>query len=584
MKATRFLPPLLLLLGCAAPAPLPPPPAVDLGPVWAPWWRGDEDAALAAAEERGWERAGSVAGERLRQMLRSRRGERPALVAEVRRWRRDAPEDPDLAYLEARLIQDPARAEERFRALARRFPRHPWIGLGLASLVEGGGAPPRVVRSLLEAVPERADAAPFRRQIEARLLAREDRPRAALARLEEDAFVRGDRAALETWLGIAARAGLRAEEERGKAEVRRRALGLDVPLGARVATIGRRAVAEARARPGMGLAEFLALLDGWCGEAGLRSGWAEAPRYRLGPVGSLVRPEAGSSPPAAEWAEAGRTLLVGSAWGHGLEVLLLEGVERHRLRWPGRSEPLEILIARRGRGSRANGATGGTIFGGFYLRLDLLAAAAAALEDRLDRVRPLPEVPNLPPPLEPVEEDGRLPEDWDLDLRLGARCRADSGRSARELEFELLLLHEAGHLAEVLPLLDGGRRLWPALPAALASWLRSGDPMTWLEERAGLRALAASPHPRWALADLVRGAHSGPPRYRSAYRRVLGELIEAATAADLPPFWAWDRLEPGRLRALAERVLAGRGLAPLPAEGVEALLALPLPAAPAADG
>lgn len=558
----------LALAACAAPPPLAEVPAPDLGPVWDAVWRSDLGAAVARADERGWQAGGSVAGERVRQSLRSRRGELPALVEELRRWREAAPDQPDLAYLEARLIQRPERALRRFRELNELHPRHPWIGLGLASLELGEGAPEVQVRRLLARTPARADTLSFRRQVEARLLARADRLEAALELLEASAFDEGDRDALLTWVELASQGGDQTASERGQTEIVLRRLDPAAPLERRIAQVAARAVAEAAARPELGLDAFLALLDRWCERAALVTGWASAPRYTLGPFGALVRPERDAGGPAAQWAEAGWTLLAGAAAFHGLEVAVLSGARRVAVPWPGQELPLEIVIARAGRSSRPNVATGGTVFRGFYIREDLLQAGGRGAAERLAEV--------VAPALAPGDDDwpradGILPEDWDLPLRLRARL-ARSEEAVAALELEALLLHEAGHLPEVLAWLPARASLLGALPALLGSLLRSGDPLAWMEYRAEARALAAAADPRWLLAEVVATSRAGSPRYRAAYARLLRELLALARARGWPPLARWDEFAAAEIHELAVELCRAEGLEELPTAAVRELL------------
>ncbi|MBL7008362.1 MAG: hypothetical protein ISR76_05140, partial [Planctomycetes bacterium] len=389
--------------------------------------------------------------------------------------------------------------------------------------------------------------------------------------LEADAFGRGDRDALYTWVEIAAAAAQPGAERRGRTEIALRRIRRADPAGLRVAVVAERALAEATARPGLDLDDFLRLLDAWCARSGLETGWAEHPRYSLGPLGQLVRPERVSGPVAAQWADAGHLLLVGEAVFHGLELLLLSEVERYSLAWPGEASPLEIAVAGQGRSSRRNLASGGTIFHGFYVRADLLRLGAQGLDQRAREVRlPLPGI-DLPDGLDPPADDGRLPEDWDLPLRLHARL-LQGEPLAFDLERELLLLHEAGHLPDVLRWLPDGPSFLRTLPAVIHSLLASGDAMTWLEYRAAARALAATPHPRWALADLVRTVRGGTPRYRSAYTWLLEDLIELGAARQLPAFYRWDEVEPAVLTEMARELCHQQGLETLPAGPVAELL------------
>ncbi len=564
-----LLVPLLLGMGaCAAPRPAGPPPTiVDLRPVWEARLLGETDRALAVADDLGWERTGSVAAERQRQELHLLHGERGRLRAEIARWRAADPDDPDLAYLDARLLQDPQRLEDRLAWAARRWPTNTWIQLGLAARGLARGLPTRAIQAHLRAAPPRAGAAPFRRRLEARLLARGGSWKAALARIEGDAFVSSDLESLLLYADLARRGGLRAAEERARSELALQSLHPDRPLVERVDTAARRAFAELATGRIHGLRAFLSELDHCCERAHLETGWRTLPRYRLGGFGSLVRPEREVGGPVAQWAEAGRALLVGDALFHGLEVLYLKDVVRVSVPWPGSSQPLEILVAGSARSSRVNRASGGTIFRGFYIRRDLVRTTAQYLEQATAEVPERVDLPELPP--DATLSNG-IPEDLDLPLRLRARLLR-SGIPAKELETEALLLHESGHLPDLLPWLPDGPGLLAALPAVLASLLRHGDGMAWLEERAETRALAVSPHPGWLLAEVVDYSRSGHGRYAAAYRRLLHGLTTLARASGLPPLARWDGLGDERIRTLAASYLKRRGWKPLPPHAVHEL-------------
>jgi hypothetical protein len=569
----------LLLSACAtAPTSWPDRSAVELDAVRTAWWQDDPDLALAAGAEVGWEATGRVAGERLRQAVLLDLGLRPLALAEVRGWLRDHPDDPDLAYLEARLLQDEDRALDRFQQLARRFPGHPWIELGLARTYQlrGGLENRDAARAALDRARPSADAAGFRRLVEAYQLGAELQVREGLALIEEDAFVHGDRYALLAVVRLAEAQADKNRVRRARSEMRRRELRQEDDSARRMEVVADRVLAEAADLSGLGLDELLARFDAWCEEAALPGGWSELPRHRAGPFGELVRPELAAGGPVPAWAEQGVAILVGEAVSQPLEVLVLTGVERWPLRWPGRAEPLEVLVARRGYSSNENPAAGGTVFHGFYARRDTLAVPL--LIERADRVRPLDadQRAAIAPLLEVAEPDGLLPEDGDLPRRLAAAILAgseDAAARARELEFELLLLHEAGHLPDVLGWLASDWAFLRAVPTVLGSILRSGDPMVSIEYRAALRSLAASPHPRWALADLLRTARGGrTATYRVAYSWLLADLLQANARRGGPPLWRWDELDGEVLRAMAREALEDAGLVPIPASVVDQLL------------
>ena len=544
----------------------------DLQPVWEAEWRSDWRRAFALASELGWEARRSVAGERARQNVGLQLGLRGQLMAEVLRWQEHAPDDPDLAYLEARLLQNPERQERRFQQLARKWPGHAWIQLGNAAVLLQGDRSWKASAEFLSDAPDWPEARSFRRSVEARLAAKRRHPEAALEGLYEAAFSEGDRVALGTYLEVANDYGFSRERDLAAAEIQLLQLATDSAPEQRIDAAVTRAVAESLVDDDLDLDEVLARLDGFSERAGVAGGWQDQERYSVGPFGSLARPESASGGPAAEWQALGRTLLVGEAWFHGVEFLLLQDVLAWELPWPGEDLPLEILLSPRSLSSHGNGASGATLFRGFFLREDLVARRAEQLY-RAARAVGTPSEPWQIPVRR--ERDSLLPEDFDLPLRLRSQVLAEHGlslESVGRLELQTLALHEAGHLPEVLPWLPDGPPL-SVLPKAIGSWLRTGDVMTWLELRAEARALAASPEPHWVLAEIVQFGREGDGRYHHAYRELLEGLLELAERADLPPYPRWHELSKEQIRGLAREWCTEVGdIALLPEAGLRGLL------------
>lgn len=559
----------ILAAGCAsAPEPAPPDPAdIDPSPFWRAQWAGDTEAAEQAADAFGWGARRSVEGERLRQMLEVTQGRRPELVAEVQTWEEGDPANPSLQYLEARLFQQPQRQLARFEELASDHPEHAWIQLGAAGVSQSQGKWSRAEEHLADA-PDWSDARDFRRLVEARQLAHGGDVDEALSALEENAIAKGYRDALAEYVVLAAD-NLRPEAaERGRAHAAILALASSAPPRLRMDAVARRAVAEIRYQPDIELDDLLAGMDEWSRLANLPTNWAVHPRYELPLVGALVRPESGSGALPAWWREYGGMLLVGQTIVRGTELAYLQGTRHAFLDWPGEDQRLEIVLADTALTTHSNAIVGGAIFRGFYVRRDLTATVARALEETTPNASVLeefvlPKAPGFPE---------YLPEDWDLPARLRARMLA-TGRSAYELELRHVALHEAGHLPEVLDTIPGG----PSVGLALSLFweaLWQGDPMALLEQRAEARALAVSPEPHWALADVVERARSEPGTYQRAYAQLLRKLLAAAEARELPPLPLWHELEPATLRELARTVCEQEGWELLPAHKVPEILDL----------
>lgn len=559
---------LLALAGCAVPSrPLPAPAAsVDLSPVWRALDHGDLSGARQAADALNWGVSQSVEAERLRQSLHLSAGRRGALVADLEAWSEQSPEHPDLAYLEARLLQQPERQEARFRELARRYPEHAWIRLGLAGLAQQLEDWSEAAAHL-QAAPDWPEARAFRRLLFARQLVAADRALEALRLLEPAAFAGGQREALLEYIAIAERSGQSLALARASSEYRLRTLEPEASAVERIERAFQRLDAELKLSGRLDLEQSLGLFDGYLRRAGAPAGWRRQPRYELAPVGALARPERGSGGVAAAWARHGRMLIAGEALTRGVELLMLRDVRVVPFSWPGEPQPLELVLAASASSTRSNTVVGGAVFHGFYLRRDFAAATAAGLEEEAAGV-------DLDAPL-PARAGGGpwLPEDYDLPARLRAARLRRGGASALQLELGQIFLHECGHLPETLQLTGARPRPDALLWRGFGSWLRYGDPLAWMERRAQARALAASPEPHWVLADTVQRARTPGDAYRLPYAALLRDLLAEAERRGLPPLFRWHELSTEILRELAAAACVRGGFEPLPAELVAPLLA-----------
>ncbi|MFQ5749325.1 MAG: hypothetical protein ACE5H3_07710, partial [Planctomycetota bacterium] len=560
---------ILLLLGggsCAIPpAEFEVPADVETAPFWRALARGDGPSARAAAEQIGWGARRSVEGERLRQAVLLPEGRRADLVRQIQEWKKQASETPSLLYLEARLLQQPRRQEARFRELVRQWPSHAWIQLGSAGLSQSEGRWSEARRHLA-AAPDWPDARGFRSLLQARQWAHEGKVDAALELLEERAFGAGQGDALQEIEALGRQYDRPLAAARARAEEDLEAVTPDLGAAARIDRVAARLLADIRAHRIAGMKALLERLDAWSERAGLPAGWKNHPRYTLPLVGSLVRPEAGSGGPAADWLKEGRMLLAGVTLVAGPDLLLLRDVRHAEVPWPGQESPLELVLAGSAEASRSNRIAGGAIFRGFYLRLDLLRESALALQRsaaRVDWKSPisLPDTPG---------GSRGLPEDYDLPLRLRARLLAAKGADPLGLEIEQTLHHEAGHLPDVLSILPEGPGVLKVVGLALHSLLVE-DVLAWIEYRAELRGLAATPRPGWMLADIVERAREDSGTYGKAYARLLGDLLRESRSRKLPPLALWDRLDPATLTGLAVAVCRAKRINLLPREGVLAL-------------
>jgi len=554
--------------------------AVDLDAVQGLLWAGEEDFALALLETQRWENTGSVAAERRWQDLMRRRGLDRLLPQEMARLRQLFPGlDPDLDYLEARILEDgPTRAKE-LQVLHRRWPGHVWIRLGNAAtgqLLDHW----QESAELLQESPASGPSTSFQLALEARQAVHDGQGRAAFALLEPAAFEQGEELALLTYLDLAESVGDGRRLRRAAAELALREAPQAAPLDqVRIDLAMERFFAEAPWMRQASLDEQLARIDQYCRRADAPTGWSQQPRYALAGFATLVQPEPFSGEVAARWLAAGRFLLAGEALGRGSEIHLLTDTVAYRLPWPGEEREITVVLARGLANGRQRLAQGGTVFRGFYLRLDSLQRGIdqlqrrlrGRLQDQATTEAPLPRMDQAP-----LAENERLADPDDLESagladRLRVLALQESSLQIDQLELRHLVTHESGHLGEILPWLNQGLPLLEVVPLFLASQGDYGDPMLWLEYRAELRALAASETPHWFLAEIVERAQDPRDPYHRPYRRLLRQLLSRARALELPPLADWDRLPTATLHQLATAEREAQGLTPIPQAGLELL-------------
>lgn len=534
-------------------------------------WNGETEDAIQYLEPLRWSESGSVALERLRQDLRLNLGQREQVIAEIQQWDRELPRHPDLRYLQARLLEDPIGRYEGLHLLHRQYPQHIWARLGLVATAQALGRWQRAERWF--GTPEASGGSgAFLRVVQARLLAHKNNTSAALRLLEKDAFeLHVERSVIE-YLNLASNSGNNKEARRARSELNlRRVNQRPRDRAERIDLAFQRLIGEWPHIKDLSLEEILVKLDQWAHQAGAPAGWTKVPLYSLAGVAQMVRPETDAGGVTAEWAKAGRYLLAGSAYGRGNELHLLRGVVVMRLDWPGHVNPIE-MVASRGVFSPQNGtAQGGTVFRGFYLRLDSMERGAERLSQALVKMRTNnPEFATSPS--DTLCADLGPLESLQLPTRLRLQSLEATASSVRDLELVHLTMHEAGHLGEILTWLDEGLPLVSVGAKFLSSQMELGDPLLWLEYRAQLRALASGWQPRWAFAEILdRGQQPSDPYY-AAYRSILRDLVTLAEHYGWPHLAQWDQQEPGKIVALARELLRLHGLQAGPDQGTDRLI------------
>ena len=553
-------------------------------PLWEAIWQGDRRGATELALAASWQATGSIEGERYRQSELLAQGRRAELWIEAEQRLNANPFDPDLAYLQARLLQDPERLAARFTQLAVRHPRHAWIRLGAAGSELQRGELVAAGRHL-EAAPDWPDARDFRQLVTARLREALGEPK-PWSSLIDAAFLRGSPAALREIEGMARRAGNDSLRELASIDSTLRRIPPSqaaLPPGSAAEAdalqlLLRRLRAQLAWQPQLGLGEVLAQLDGWSERLGLPAVWGVTPRYRL-PFGAglLLRPERDAGPLAELLERHQRVVLLGWSWLQGTRAVELAGVTRVETPWPGSSRGIEVVLANEARGD-TGWISGGAVFRGFFVRSDLTRRLAYSMARQLEQV----EVLDLPGDwrahsrLSELETDteSALPEDFDLALRLRARLTQGELDAVLQHEWQALILHEAGHLPDVLPWARQEGPNWlPQLGRALASWFQDGWLLSEWEYRAQLRALATGLQAEWHLAQIVETARDPRQPYYRPYRRLLRELVMEARERGLPPLAEWDELHGQEITALARALASKQGVSLLEQESATRLLA-----------
>lgn len=601
LVAFVFLP--VALGACASSPQLWQPPAdFDSAPLWAMHWQQDESATKLALESATWEQSGSIEGERYRQAYAIQRGQRlPEYQHADQRVKRQ-PNDPAAQYLRARLLQDPIRLSGEFQRLAQRWPNHAWIQLGAAGSLQNIGKFRQAARHL-QAAPDWPDAREFRLLVTARQLLGQNHSEPWLP-LMDLAFLQGSPDALYEVQQYATQKQNATLQRLCRAEIDLRQ-GADAEEGERLRVLLNRALAELNSERIQDVDELLQKMEVWAELLNLPQGWSKARRYRLpGGFGVLVPPESSNK----EWAQLlerhQTALMIGESVATEPAMLVLHDVDRRNLKWPGLEQPIELVLAQSGESNQQTYFAGAALFRGFYARHDLSNALADNISNRLQRLHdhgitaqdafqvlnPFDvKVQNFQGIEQALTEEmdrghqdvGRLPEDLDLPLRIRLAetwQAAEQGEKAlratvREMEWRQLLLHESGHLPDVLPWTQDVGNIWKALGMGLKSLMRDGMLLGEWEYRAQLRALAAGGMARWTLAETVEIARTPQHPYFKPYRRLLADLWRISQLNRYPDLPDWVDLKNAEIASLAEQLMAQQGLSALPDDYVEQLLA-----------
>jgi hypothetical protein len=602
---------LVLLGACASPPQLwPQPNSFDSAPLWPLYWSDDSTAYGEALQQAAWESSGSIQAERLRQSYSIQSGNRLQEFQRADDRAKKFPADPSAQYLRARLMQDPVRLAGEFQQLAQRWPQHAWIQLGAAGSLQNVGRY-RQAAAHLNAAPDWADAREFRLLLLARQAMAQNHAKPWLP-LMALAFDVGSPNALYEVQQLAINKRDSNLQKLCRAELNLRQ-GAQEEESKRLDYLLNRALAELESDRVADIPELLGKMDGWSELLGLPSDWSSAHRYELpGGLGMLVPPELH----AQQWAQLlerhQTAVMMGQSVATAPAMLVLRKVERRELDWPGLDQPVELVLAESGHSNQQTYFAGAALFRGFYARRDLANAQAAGIYARLQRLHdegitlqkisqgvngpeksfrnPLPEESKWLPPGQSLtlemdrgsQDVGRLPEDMDLPLRLrlietwDAALQGPDALKARvqELEWQNLVLHESGHLPDILPWTQGKGGIWEALGMGLQSILRDGMLLGEWEYRAQLRAFASGHLSRWTLAEIVEIARSPQHPYYKPYRRLLGDMVQLTRKMEnWPSLPNWTSLEEAEWTIIQRAMLKQARIERLPSSYVTQLSA-----------
>jgi hypothetical protein len=555
---------------------LPPEHLVDFDTeaLWKAQWLDKQTEVEALLHQARWELSSSIEGERYWQNHQLAHGRRGFLQAEAQGRAAAQPENPDFQYLQARLLSDPIALQIQFEVLAMRWPHHAWIRLGAAGSNQNIGNWTRA-RTHLRSAPDWPDAREFRHLLEAKQ-AQAEGAKQAWTLLADDALRDGSPAALDEFRRLATRARDLNQVRRAEAEKALRVAAVDtLSEKERLLILLERGLAELACEPKVKIGQLTAQLDGWSAHLNLPPFWVEAPRYQLPfAVGQLIAPESDQGPLTTFLAKNDLFVMLGSSIATSANLLVLQGVQRHKIAWPGLDKPLEIAVCDSGQGTGNAWVSGGAIFRGFYARRDLSDRLAISLQRSASRLKPetLAEFDQIVAPVADFGPPGSLPEDQDLALRLRAGLLQKQSTRASQWEWQALLLHEAGHLPDVLPWTQGKAPVAQAIWWAFRSWMQDGMVLGEWEYRAQLRALASGETVVWSLANVVQTAQRPDFPYYQPYRRLLRDLVHQARKLELPELPNWHRLSPVQITQLARALCQQAEIELLPASVISELL------------
>ena len=560
-------------LACAAPVHNQiGSPDLDTEVLWQAYWQGDNQKYEEILEGERWESSGSVEAERLWQNFQIKLGRRAELYAEAAQRSAKFPNDPNAQYLFARLQQDPIRLAHQFERLVEKWPIHAWIRLGAAGSQQNLGNFIEAGEHLKQA-PSWQDAKEFHHLLSARQAFAQNQT-LPWEPIIQDAFEHRNPSALLELQFQARQLDHASMLRLAEAELALR-MSTSKDEGARLNVFLERALAEASSEEANDLQVLLSKMDDWATDLELASGWSSASRYHLPfGLGYMLRPEQQPTELSDLLLRNDKALLIGSALFQKPRLLVLSDVRRIEIRWPGSTQPVELLLAQKGQSSDGTFFAGAALFHGFYARRDISDQVARRARPQLERIKPADL--RLDQPIQPIEDPGfsppgRLPEDLDLPLRLRSQTLNGQWDKIEEINWQGLLLHEAGHLPDILPWTEGSGSLWRGLKRGIFSWIQDGMFLGEWEYRAQLRALSSGKGMRWTLADIVETARSPEAPYFKPYRRLLSDLVFLARRQGMPELASWHLIDDESLRALAITLCKQEGIEPMPKEGVQAL-------------
>jgi len=558
---------LFLIWGCSLP-PVETGKGMDSFPsvyqqLWLSNWEGDFPVVTSAADfSMSW-----VAHQRLRQNWLLEQGKRGQVFLEATQLRLDWPQEPAAHYLHARILQDPLEQRDTFLKLTERFPQHPWISMGCSAshFHLGELAQAKKYFHKVRLTHQHRRCEPLRAFYAGLQLGLWPHPE-----LWQKTFKQACESGNPELFGALAQPEIFAEHPEWKKNLEYQILfrrSFSGNIQEKVLALLTKEAHWVRTHPRLPYPELMRRLSAGFGALDLPGEWQKWPLSGLAGFAFVLNPTDTESVVGQVIHQTNLRVILGQTPSRGLVLHLLTGVRQVELAWNGR--PIQLLLAEEQISSIDNPPSGGAVFTGFYVVRESVLRGAKKL---FNQSRTLPSIPSEAPLSRPLKQFSNryLPEDFGLSRRL--RSSVKSLEEAESKEWRSLTIHEAGHLADTLPLFEKSFPPGEMFLASLLSFWRWGSVELFLEYRAQLRAIAVGQETAWIWAATLDAARNPGHPYFLPYRFLVLKLLAQAKSAGFPSLYQWGSAEIAKLSEEAHRLLEVQGLQPIAVKDMKDLL------------